>query len=71
MLDWARHAIPTRIRHKDGDAVVLSYEQYQRLLAKSPKSKKDQHDLVPLLRGKILKPLDESTDKALLDHMGL
>ena len=69
VLDKAIHSIPTRIRYKKKDAVIISYEQYQSLRHKNPLKGKKR--LVPLVRGRIIKPLDESADEELMRYIGL
>lgn len=70
-LEQATRAIPTRIRYKKRDAVLLSYGQYQ-LLQQRPKRTRDARPgLRPLVEGKILAPLDVRSDDAVMAYMGL
>lgn len=70
VLERAVHSIPTRVRYKKKDAVIISYEQYKSLRHKK-KPLKGKKRLVSLVRGRILKPLDESADEELMRYMGL
>lgn len=60
-------SIPARIRYRKGDAVLISYQQYLALKSKQKKPYK----LTPLLKGKIVKPLDQESEDLLLDYMGI
>lgn len=67
VLMGVARSMPARIRYRGGDAILLSYEQYLALR----KKKKRLHQLQPLVQGKILKPLNEESEKQLLDYMGI
>ncbi len=72
VMKSATRFVPTRIRYKKGDAILLSYQQYLTLTQKKKsKFKKKEKGLQPLLSGKILKPLNEKAEKALMRYMGL
>lgn len=74
LLQEAALAIPTRIRYKKGDAVLISYEQYRRLREEpaTPKKQRSSRKVMgPMISGKILKPLDESASKELINYMNL
>jgi len=75
VIKAAARSIPTRIRYKKGDAVILSYQQYlaltQNRKLKRSKMKRSGKSLKPLLSGKILKPLNEKAEKELMHYMGL
>lgn len=70
VLERAIHAVPTRIHYKKKDAIVLSYERY---LALGGRLKKPRHSktLQPLIPGRILKALDEKSEKEVMRYMGL
>lgn len=68
ILEKAIHAIPTRVRYKKGNAVILSYEQYLNL---KHKKKARGKSLLPLVSGKIRKPLNESSEEELIRYLGL
>lgn len=70
LLKKATQKKPIRIHHKDGDAVLISYEEYLRLKKSKSDSKKPTKKLKPLLKGKILKTLGEEADQELLEYMG-
>ena len=70
VLEAAMHAIPTRIRYKKDDAVILSYSHYQSLFGK--KNKKSQRKkLLPPLKGTIHSPLNEKAEIELMKYLGL
>ncbi len=72
VIKAAARFVPTRIRYKKGDAVILSYQQYLALTQKKKlKIKKKSKGLKPLLSGKIKKPLNERAEKELMHYMGL
>ena len=66
LMDVAR-SIPARIHYRKGDAVLISYQQYLAL----KRGKKRAHKLAPLMKGKIVKPLDQESEDRLLDYMGI
>lgn len=68
-IEKAVHSIPTRIRSRKGDAIILSYRQY--LSLKGQKNKTHSTGLRPLVQGKVVKPLNERTEEELLRYMGL
>jgi hypothetical protein len=70
VIEAAIRKIPTRIRYKKKDAVILSYEEYRELKTKAPK-KKTKKSLKPLIKGKILRPLNKEADQEIMDYMGL
>jgi len=62
--------LPTRIKYRNGDAVLISYEMYQKL--KNKTQEKDSNILEPLIKGKIIKSItDDECKKELMDYMGL
>ena len=69
-LKRAAHAVPTRIRYKKGEAVLLSYAQYRALRSRKKRSSR-AGGLKPLLSGKILKPLDHGAEEELIRYIGL
>ena len=66
---------PTRVHYKEGDSVILSYEEYLRLKSQKNfsgrKGKKSSQKLKSLVSGKILKPLNQKAEEELLDYMGI
>lgn len=70
VLEKAVKFIPTRIKYKKGNAVILAYDQYL-ALKKRKKDKKSSRELRPLLSGRILKPLNERAEEELVRYMGL
>lgn len=69
-LAQANRSQPTRIRSKRGDAVLMSYRQYQALRQQKKPSRKRQA-LQPLIPGKIRQALDTRADEAVMRYMGL
>ncbi len=69
VIEKAAHFIPTRVRHKKGDTIILSYHQYLALRGK--KKRAGSGRLGPLVRGRITGELNERTEKMLLRYMGL
>lgn len=69
-LAASARSVPTRIRYKKGDSVLLSYAHYLRLIGK-PAKMGSSRTMGPLMEGKILKPLDQEADAELMDYMGL
>jgi prevent-host-death family protein len=70
ILKKASHSIPTRVTSRTGDAVVLSYDQYQSLQGKKKKRARGK-GLQPLVDGKILKPLGEKAEAEVMRYMGI
>lgn len=67
VLANASRSLPTRIRYKKGVAVITSYRQY---LAKFKKNTpKKAMGLVPLVPGRVIKPLGEQAETELLRYM--
>ena len=72
VIKEAVRSIPTRIRHKKGDAVILSYRQY--LALKGRKYRKGAGSLSllkPMIKGRIKGALNERSEEKLLRYMGL
>ena len=70
VLERAARSIPTRIRYKKGDAVLLSYSQYE-AIKRNKRRPKNPKKLQPLLSGKIRKPLNQKAEEELMQYMGL
>ena len=68
VLDNSIKGGTTQVVHKKGDSIVLSYRYYQNLLRKRREGCKK---LIPLVEGKIVKPLDEKSERELLKYMGI
>lgn len=69
VIEKAAHSIPTRVRHKKGDAVILSYRQY--LAMKGKKKQARTGRLKPMMKGRINGALNGQSEKKLLRYMGL
>lgn len=54
-------ALPTRIKYRNGDAVLISYEMYKRL--KQRTENREPKDLRPLANGKIIKSITNNQCK--------
>lgn len=73
-LERALRSQPTRIRYKKGDAILLSYRQYQAWQRRRPlpkRASRGRRTLAPLIEGKIRKPLDSHAEAELMRYMGL
>lgn len=70
VLKKASHSIPTHVTSRTGDAVILSYDQYQSLRGKGKKRVRGK-GLQPLVEGKILKPLNEKAEDEVMRYMGI
>ena len=70
VLEKALQATPTKIHYKKGDAIVVSYQQYQ-ALKRARKGMKKGKGLRALVPGKIRKPLNEKAGEELMQYMGL
>ncbi len=70
VLERVTRSTPTRIRYKKGDAVLMSYRQYQ-ALQRHRKPLKGRNVLRPLIDGTIVKPLNEDAEAELMRYMGL
>lgn len=67
ILEASARGSATQILYKKGDSIILSLRYFQNLLKRDRKTGKK---LKPLVEGKILKSLDEKTDRDLAEYMG-
>lgn len=70
VLAETKRSVPTRVRYRRGDAVVVSYKQYHDLLHRK-RGRKRAAGLQPLVEGKIHGTLGDPTGKTLMRYMGL
>ncbi|MBI4236998.1 MAG: hypothetical protein HY696_01105 [Deltaproteobacteria bacterium] len=71
VLDQATRTIPTRVRYKMRDAVILGDAQYRALTTRRKSPAARGRGLRPLIAGRIREPLDEQTDAALRGYLGV
>lgn len=69
VIEKASQLVPTRIRYRKGDAVILSYKQYSALKERKPHPARGSRTLNPLVKGRIIGKLNEKSDKAVMKYM--
>lgn len=69
LRDAARN-LPTKITYKNGNAVIISFEDYVRLKL-GVKSIKGKSAGSVKLKGRINEPLGEQSEESLLKYMGI